>query len=91
MIKIFGFIKNEEEPCVFKKISRSTVVILILYRDDIFFIGNDILMLTIVKLWLSKEFSMKDRGEASFILEIKVYRDRPNRMLGLSQKMYIEV
>ena len=33
---------------------------------------------------------MKDLGEASFILGIKVYRDRPNKMLGLSQKMYIE-
>ena len=33
---------------------------------------------------------MKDLGEASFILGIKVYRDRLNRMLGLSQKMYIE-
>ena len=33
---------------------------------------------------------MKDLGEASFILGIKVYRDRPNRMLGLSQKMYVE-
>ena len=33
---------------------------------------------------------MKDLGEASFILDIKAYRDRPNRMLGLSQKMYIE-
>ena len=47
-------------------------------------------MLTSVKVWLSKEFSMKDPGEASFILGIKVYRDRPNRMLELSQKMYIE-
>ena len=33
---------------------------------------------------------MKDPREASFVLGIKVYRDRPNRMLGLSQKMYIE-
>ena len=33
---------------------------------------------------------MKDLGEASFTLGIKIYRDRPNRMLGLSQKMYIE-
>ena len=33
---------------------------------------------------------MKDLGEASFILGIKVYKDRPNRMLELSQKMYIE-
>ena len=33
---------------------------------------------------------MKDLGEASYILRIKVYRDRPKRMLGLSQKLYIE-
>ena len=57
---------------------------------DILLIGNDTPMSTIVKIWLSKEFSMKDLGEASFILGIKVYRDRPNRMLGLSQKIYIE-
>ena len=47
-------------------------------------------MLTMVKRWLSKKFFMKDLGEASYILEIKVYRDRPKRMLGLSQKLYIE-
>ena len=84
MIKKFGFIKNEEEPCIFKRVSGSAVVFLVLYVDDILLIGNDIPMLTSVKMWLSKEFSMKDLGEASFVLGIKVYRDRPNRMLGLS-------
>ena len=88
MIKSFDFIKNK--LCVFKRVSGSAVVFLVLYVDDILLIGNDIPMLTSVKMWLSKEFSMKDLGEASFILGIKVYRDRPNRMLGLSQKMYIE-
>ena len=81
---MFDFIKNEEEPCIFKKVSGSAVVFLVLYVDDILLIGNDIPMMTTVKLWLSKEFFMKDLGEASFILEIKVYRDRSNRMLGLS-------
>ena len=33
---------------------------------------------------------MKDLEEASYILEIKVYRDRSKRILGLSQKLYIE-
>ena len=84
MIKIFDFIKNREEPYVFKKVSGSAVVLLVLYVDDILLIGNDIPILTSVKVWLSKEFSMKDLEGASFILGIKVYRDRPNRMLGLS-------
>ena len=58
--------------------------------DDILFIGNDVPMLTSIKLWLSKKFSMKNLGKASFILGTKVYRDRSKRMLRLSQKMYIE-
>ena len=33
---------------------------------------------------------MKDLGETSYILEIKVYRVRSKRMLSLSQKLYIE-
>ena len=58
--------------------------------DDILLIENNIFMLTSVKRWLFKKFSMKDLGKASYILGIKIYRDRSKRMLGLSQKLYIE-
>ena len=50
VIKMFGFIKNEEEPCVFKKVSGSAVVFLVLYVDDILLIKNDISMLTSIKV-----------------------------------------
>ena len=30
-------------------------------------------------------------GEASYILDIKIYRDRSKRMLGLSQSRYIDL
>ena len=49
IVKGFGFIKNEEEACVYKKESGSSVAFLILYVDDILLIGNDILMLVSVK------------------------------------------
>ena len=39
---------------------------------------------------LSKNFSMKDLGEASYILGIRIYRDRSKRFLGLSQSLYID-
>ncbi|KAL0406020.1 UNVERIFIED_CONTAM: Retrovirus-related Pol polyprotein from transposon TNT 1-94 [Sesamum latifolium] len=41
-------------------------------------------------LMKSYEFSMKDMGEASYILGIKIYRDRSRRMLGFTQSSYIE-
>ena len=44
-IKEFGFIKNVDEPCVYKKTSGSALVFLVLYVDDILLIGNDIPML----------------------------------------------
>ena len=58
--------------------------------DDILLIGNDVSVLQSVKFWLSKNFSMKDLGEATYILGIKIYRDRTKRLLGLSQSTYIE-
>ena len=58
--------------------------------DDILLIGNHVGMLTSVKVWLSKTFSMKDLGEATYILGIRVYRDRSKRMIGLSQILYLE-
>ncbi|KAL0287108.1 UNVERIFIED_CONTAM: Retrovirus-related Pol polyprotein from transposon TNT 1-94 [Sesamum angustifolium] len=90
VIPCYNFIKNEFDPCVQKKISRSTVVYLVLYLDDILLIGNDVKMLGDIKAWLSTQFSIKDMGEASYILGIKIYRDRFERMLGLMQSSHIE-
>jgi hypothetical protein len=88
VVKEFGFIKTVEEPCVYKKVSRSAVVFLVLYVDDILLIGNDIPMMEVVKSSLRKSFLMKDLGEAAYILGIKIYRDRSNRLIGLSQDAY---
>ncbi|CAA0829982.1 Unknown protein, partial [Striga hermonthica] len=88
-IKTFDFHQNPDEPCVYKKVSGNAVAFVVLYVDDILLIGNDIGMLQSTRAWLSKQFSMKDLGEASFILGIKIYRDRFIRMIGLSQSMYI--
>ena len=89
-IKSFGFIRNEEEPCVYKKTSGSAIVFLVLYVDDILLIGNDIPMLQSVKAWLGSCFSMKDMGEAAYILGIRIYRDRSRRLIGLCQDTYID-
>jgi hypothetical protein len=86
----FGFIKNVEEPCVYKKVSGSIVIFLVLYVDDILLIENDTPMMKVVKSSLRKSFSMKDLGEVAYILGIKIYIDRSTRLIRLSQDAYID-
>ena len=69
---------------MFKKGSGSAVVFLMLYVDDILLIGNYIPVLQSIKTWLSNNFSMKDLREGNYILGIKIYTDKSNRLLGLS-------
>nr|GEY09729.1 putative retrotransposon protein [Tanacetum cinerariifolium] len=82
-IKKFRFIQNRDEPCVYRKASGSDVVFLILYVDDILIIKE-------VKDYLGKCFSMKDLGEAAYILGIKIYKDRSRQLIGISQSAYID-
>ena len=89
-VKSFGFEQSIDEPCVYSKIKDGKVVFLILYVDDILIIGNDVGSLTSVKMWLTKQFQMKDLGEASYVLGIRIFRDRKNKMLALFQASYID-
>ncbi|KAJ9561476.1 hypothetical protein OSB04_006636 [Centaurea solstitialis] len=63
-IKEFGFLRSEDEPCVYVR--------------------------TKCKNLAREMFSMKDMGDASYILGIKIYRDRSRRLIGLSQSTYID-
>ncbi|KAK4420096.1 Retrovirus-related Pol polyprotein from transposon TNT 1-94 [Sesamum alatum] len=51
VIRGYDFIKNESNPCVYKKVSGSSIVFLVLYVDDILLIGNDDRMLGDTKAW----------------------------------------
>lgn len=88
-IKSFDFSHNGDETCAYKKVSGSAIVFLVLYVNDIQLFGNDIGILSFVKMWLSKTFFMKDLGEASYILGIKICRDGSRKLIGLSQSFYI--
>jgi hypothetical protein len=85
VIKGFGIIQTYGEACMYKKVSGSSVAFLILYVDDILLIGNDTELSKSLKDYLNSKFSMKDLGEAAYILGIKIYRDRLRRFIGLSQ------
>ncbi|GJT38372.1 putative RNA-directed DNA polymerase [Tanacetum coccineum] len=86
----FGFSISEDESYIYVKISGSIVVFLVLYVDEILLIGNDIPTLQSVKDWLGKCFAIKDLEDATYILGIKIFRDRSKRLIGLSQDTYLD-
>ncbi|GJT05679.1 retrotransposon protein, putative, ty1-copia subclass [Tanacetum coccineum] len=91
MEQLEGFVSQRYPNRVCKlKPSGSYVTLLILYVDDILIMGNNIPMLQDVKSYLGRCFAMKDLGEATYILRIKIYRDRSKRLIGLCQSAYIE-
>ena len=63
----------------------SKICSLVLYVDDVLLATNDKGLLYEVKQFLSKNFDMKDMGEASYVIGIKIYRERSRGILGLSQ------
>ena len=65
-------------------------VLYFLYVEDILLATNDINLLAETKQMLCNPFDMKDLGEASFVLGIKVVRDMTNHVLQLSQRAYID-
>ena len=91
VIKAYGFIQTFGEACIYKKVSGSSVAFLILYVDDILLIRNDVEFLDSITGYLNKSFSIKDLGEATYILGIKIYRDRSRRLIRLSMSTYLEM
>ena len=89
VISSFGFVENPMDQCIYQKVSGSKICFLVLYVDDILLATNDKGMLHEVKQFLSKNFDMKNMGEASYVIGIKIHRDRPRSVLGLSQETYI--
>ena len=84
------FTMIDEDHCVYVKRSKDSFLILSLYVDDILLAGNNKEMIITTQKWLSSTFEMKDLGEASYVLGVKILRDRSKKLLGLSQETYIK-
>nr|GEZ78367.1 putative zinc finger, CCHC-type [Tanacetum cinerariifolium] len=90
VMKKHSFIKSQVDQCVYLKMSGRNFIILVLYMDYILLASNNIDLLHESKHFLSRNFDMKDLGEASYVIRIEIHQDRSNGKLGLSQKAYIE-
>ena len=76
VISSFDFVENIMDQCIYHKISGSKICFLLLYVDDILLASNDKGMIHEVKQFLSISIDMKDMGDASYVIGIKIHRGR---------------
>ncbi|CAL8150043.1 unnamed protein product [Prunus armeniaca] len=84
----YDFKFNGHDKCVYYKENNGEHVILCLYVDDILIFGTNLEIVNDVKSYLSRNFDMKDMGEAHVILGMKI--EKTTKGISLSQSSTIE-
>jgi hypothetical protein len=83
-----GFSSIEVDKCVYIKSLNGEHVIICLYVDDMLIFGTCVDIVIKTKSFLSSKFDMKDMGEASVILGVRIIRKGDS--IILSQEHYVE-
>jgi ATP-binding cassette subfamily B (MDR/TAP) protein 1 len=80
-----GYRRSDVDHCLYtKRATDGSLLILVLYVDDMLIVGNSSEEISVLKSKLHANFDMKDMGEASHILGMRIRRDRCKRLLYLS-------
>ena len=80
-----GYTKCHSDHCVYlKRKNDGNYIILLLYVDDMIFVGSNMQEINVLKRKLANSFAMKDLGAAKQILSMRINRDKKNLKLTLS-------
>lgn len=83
--------RSDYDHCIyFRKLHDGCFIYLLLYVDDMLIASNNMREIEKLKTQMSKEFEMKDLGEAKKILGMEITRNREQGMVCLTQKQYLE-
>jgi hypothetical protein len=83
-----GFRRLISDAGIYKYKSGSTTIIVILYVDDVIFMGNNYKLLMEKKKLFMKKWECRDMGAISEYLGMKILRDRKNKILKIDQIDY---
>ncbi|RVW27977.1 Retrovirus-related Pol polyprotein from transposon TNT 1-94 [Vitis vinifera] len=86
-IQAFGMNKSEKDHSVFYKKSVASIILLVVYVDDIVITGNDHAGISDLKTFMHSKFHTKDLGELKYFLGIEVSRSKKG--MFLSQRKYV--
>jgi hypothetical protein len=86
-----GFVRREDDHCVYSKHVGSHFIYVVLYVNDLLLVANNMDVIKEVKSQLSSKFDMNGLGVANFILGMEIKRDHANMKLWLNQRKYVEI
>ena len=86
-----GYKRSDTDHCLYTKRAKDgSLLILILYVDDMLIAGNNSDEIAALKSKLNATFDMKDLGAASHILGMRITQNRDKKVLFVSQSAYID-
>ena len=85
-----GFVCCIADPGTYYKITGNTIIILLIYVDDVLFIGRNKAQLLNHKKKFMKQWKSHDLGEAKEYLGMRITKDSKAHMITLDQTCYAE-
>lgn len=85
-----GLSRSEADQCVYHRIDGSKMMLVAIYVDDVLIFSNDSNLVNLLKTELSNNFQMKDLGEASSVLGMRITRNRKACSIAIDQTQYIK-
>ena len=86
-VKEFGMQKSKYDHSVFYRNSSSSIILLVVYMDDIVITGSDSKGISSLKSFLQSQFHTKDLGMLRYFLGIEVMQSKHG--IFLSQRKYV--
>ncbi|KAL0288879.1 UNVERIFIED_CONTAM: Retrovirus-related Pol polyprotein from transposon TNT 1-94 [Sesamum calycinum] len=75
-LETYGFHQSKHDHCLYTKSGTSSIMLLLVYVDVILLAGPSEQLISEVKLYLHKEFTIKDLGAVRYFLGLEISRSR---------------
>jgi len=85
-----NFKRSTADLCVYQKNQGENILIIAVYVDDILIFSNNQKQKNDIKEKLKKEFKLKDLGEVTNCLGIRITRNHQRGLLWMDQSQYID-
>lgn len=89
-LREWGFVQSTIDVCMFSYSRGSSKMWIVVWVDDCVIADNDAALREEFVSWLGTKFPVEDKSDLSWILHVKVTRERERRRISLSQELYVK-